>query len=361
MLWKIDRRRFLQGAAATTALVTASGIRAAQAAEPLKVGFVYVGPIGDYGWTHGHDLGRKAVEKKFGDKVKTTYVESVAEGPDAERVIRQLAQQGHGLIFTTSFGYMEQTLRVAKQFPKVMFEHATGYKTAPNMSAYNSRFYEGRAILGHIGGKLTKTGKIGYVASVPIPEVVMGINATAIAARRVRPDAEVRVVWVNSWFDPAKESDAAKALIDQGVDIMTQHTDSPAPLQVAEARGILGFGQASDMKQYAPKAQLSAILDIWAPHYIARVQAVLDGTWKTQSTWEGFKEGALVMAPWGDAVPAELRKEADAMVADTISGKFHAFTGPIKNQKGEVVVKAGERMSDGDLLKMDWYVEGVKA
>jgi simple sugar transport system substrate-binding protein len=360
MLWNIDRRRFLQGAAVTSLAMT-QGIRTASAAEPLKVGFVYVGPIGDYGFTHGHDVGRKEMEKHYGDKVKTTYVENVAEGPDAERVIRQLAQQGHSLIFTTSFGFMEQTLRVAKQFPKVKFEHCTGYKTAPNMSAYNSRFYEGRAVVGHIAGKLSKTGKIGYVASFPIPEVVMGINATALAARKVRPDAEVRVVWVNSWFDPAKESDAAKALIDQGVDIMTQHTDSPAPLQVAESRGILGVGQASDMRQYAPKAQLTAIVDEWGDYYIDRVKAVMDGTWKSQSVWYGFKEHMLKMAPYGDAVPAELRKECDAMVADTISGKFHAFTGPIKNQKGEVVVKAGERMSDADLLKMNWYVEGVKA
>jgi len=360
MLCNMNRRRFLQATAAT-GLVASQGIVSAWAAEPLKIGFVYVGPIGDYGWTHGHDLGRKAVEAHLGNKVKTTYVESVAEGPDAERVIRQLAQQGHGLIFTTSFGYMEQTLRVAKQFPKLKFEHATGYKTADNVSAYNSRFYEGRAVVGHIAGKLTKTGKIGYVASVPIPEVVMGINATALAARKVRPDAEVRVVWVHTWFDPAKEADAAKALIDQGVDIMTQHTDSPAPLQVAESRGILGFGQASDMKAYAPRAQLSAMLDLWGDYYISRVQAVLDGTWKSQSIWYGFKEKMLAMSPYGEAVPEALRQEADAIIAGTINGSYHAFTGPIKNQKGEVVVQDGARMSDDDLLKMNWYVEGVTA
>ena len=360
MLCNMNRRRFLQATAAT-GLVASQGIVSAWAAEPLKIGFVYVGPIGDYGWTHGHDLGRNAVEAKFGNKVKTTYVESVAEGPDAERVIRQLAQQGHGLIFTTSFGYMEQTLRVAKQFPKLKFEHATGYKTAENVSAYNSRFYEGRAVVGHIAGKLTKTGKIGYVASVPIPEVVMGINATALAARQVRPDAAVRVVWVHTWFDPAKEADAAKALVDQGVDIMTQHTDSPAPLQVAESRGILGFGQASDMKTYAPKAQLSAMLDLWGDYYIGRVQAVLDGTWKSQSIWYGFKEKMLAMAPYGEAVPEALRQEADAIIAGTINGSYYAFTGPIKNQKGEVVVQDGARMSDADLLKMNWYVEGVTA
>ena len=360
MLCNMNRRCFLQGTVAT-GLVASQGIVSAWAAEPLKIGFVYVGPIGDYGWTHGHDLGRKAVEAHFGNKVKTTYVENVAEGPDAERVIRQLAQQGHGLIFTTSFGYMEQTLRVAKQFPKLKFEHATGYKTAENMSAYNSRFYEGRAVVGHIAGKLTKTGKIGYVASVPIPEVVMGINATALAARKVRPDAVVRVVWVHTWFDPAKEADAAKALIDQGVDIMTQHTDSPAPLQVAEGRGILGFGQASDMKAYAPRAQLSAMLDLWGDYYIGRVQAVLDGTWKSQAIWYGFKEKMLAMAPYGEAVPEALRQEADAIIVGTINGSYHAFTGPIKNQQGEVVVQDGARMSDDDLLKMNWYVEGVTA
>jgi len=356
----MNRRRFLQAAAAT-GLAASRGIVSAWAAEPLKVGFVYVGPIGDYGWTHGHDFGRKAVEAHFGNQVKTTYVESVAEGPDAERVIRQLAQQGHGLIFTTSFGYMEQTLRVAKQFPKLKFEHATGYKTAENVSAYNSRFYEGRAVVGHIAGKLTKTGKIGYVASVPIPEVVMGINATALAARKVRPDATVRVVWVHTWFDPAKEADAAKALIDQGIDIMTQHTDSPAPLQVAESRGILGFGQASDMKTYAPRAQLSAMLDLWGDYYISRVQAVLDGTWKSQAIWYGFKERMLAMAPYGEAVPETLRQEADAIVAGTINGSYHAFTGPIKNQQGQVVVQDGARLSDDELLKMNWYVEGVSA
>ena len=360
MLCSMNRRRFLQAAAAT-GLVASRGIVPAWAAEPLKVGFVYVGPIGDYGWTHGHDFGRKAVEAHFGNQVKTTYVESVAEGPDAERVIRQLAQQGHGLIFTTSFGYMEQTLRVAKQFPKLKFEHATGYKTAENVSAYNSRFYEGRAVVGHIAGKLTKTGKIGYVASVPIPEVVMGINATALAARKVRPDATVRVVWVHTWFDPAKEADAAKALIDQGIDIMTQHTDSPAPLQVAESRGILGFGQASDMKTYAPRAQLSAMLDLWGDYYISRVQAVLDGTWKSQAIWYGFKEKMLAMAPYGEAVPETLRQEADAIVAGTINGSYHAFTGPIKNQQGQVVVQDGARLSDDELLKMNWYVEGVSA
>ncbi|RJF94682.1 BMP family ABC transporter substrate-binding protein [Oleomonas cavernae] len=360
MIRPINRRTFL-GTAAAGLTLAASPLRGASAADPLKIGFVYVGPVGDFGWTHGHDIGRKAIEAKFGDKVKTTFVESVAEGPDAERVIRQLASSGNKLIFTTSFGYMEPTLKVAKSFPKVMFEHATGFKTAPNVSVYNSRFYEGRAIVGHIAGSLTKTGKIGYIASVPIPEVVMGINATAIAARKVRPDAEVKVVWVNSWYDPGKEGDAAKALIDQGVDIMTQHTDSPAPLQIAEQRGILGVGQASDMKNFAPKAQLTAIVDEWGPYYVERTQAMLDGTWKTSDTWHGLKEGFLSMAPYGDAVPEALRKEADDIKAGIIAGTYLPFAGPIKDQKGEVKIPEGKSIPDGDLLGMNWYVEGVQA
>ncbi|PWR23953.1 BMP family ABC transporter substrate-binding protein [Zavarzinia compransoris] len=362
MIRPLDRRTFLAGTAAAAGLTLASGpFKAASAADPLKIGFVYVGPIGDFGWTHGHDLGRKAVETKFGDKVKTTYVENVAEGPDAERVIRKLAADGNKLIFTTSFGYMEPTLKVAKTFPNVFFEHATGFKTAPNVSVYNSRFYEGRAVVGHLAGSLTKTGKIGYIASVPIPEVVMGINATAIWARKVRPDAEVKVVWINSWYDPGKEGDAAKALIDQGVDIITQHTDSPAPLQIAEQRGVLGVGQASDMKAFAPKSQLTAIVDEWGPYYVERTQAVLDGAWKTSDTWHGLKEGFLTLSPYGDAVPEALRASADAIKNGIIDGSIHPFTGPIKNDKGEIKVADGAKLSDGDMLGMNWYVEGVSA
>ncbi|MFA5122280.1 BMP family ABC transporter substrate-binding protein [Zavarzinia sp.] len=361
MIRPIDRRTFLAGSAAAGLTLASGPFRGASAADPLKIGFIYVGPVGDFGWTHGHDMGRKAVEAKFGDAVKTTYVENVAEGPDAERVIRKLAADGNKMIFTTSFGYMEATLKVAKQFPKVYFEHATGFKTAPNVSVYNSRFYQGRAVVGHIAGSLTKTGKIGYIASVPIPEVVMGINATAIAARKVRPDAEVKVVWINSWYDPGKEGDAAKALIDQGVDIMTQHTDSPAPLQIAEQRGILGFGQASDMKAYAPKAQLSAIVDVWAPYYIQRVQDVIDGKWTSKDTWDGLKEGTLEMAPYGDAVPEALRAEADKIKAGIIDGTYDCFAGPIKDQAGELKVAEGKSLADGDLLGMKWYVEGVSA
>jgi simple sugar transport system substrate-binding protein len=238
----------------------------ALAQDKAKVGFVYVGPVGDHGWTYRHDQGRQAIEAHFGDRVETSFVESVKEGPDAERVIRQLASTGHDLIFTTSFGFMNPTVKVAKRFADVKFEHATGYKRAPNVSTYMARFYEGRYVAGTLAGRMTKSGTIGYIGSFPIPEVVRGINSFTLALRKVRPDAEVKVVWVNSWYDPGKEGDAAKALIDQGADIILQHTDSPAPLQIAEARGVFAVGQASDMARFAPKAQLTAIVDNWEGH-----------------------------------------------------------------------------------------------
>ncbi|WP_299874660.1 BMP family ABC transporter substrate-binding protein [uncultured Cocleimonas sp.] len=345
-------KKILTSVAIATCL-SAVGIANAE----TKVGFVYVGPIGDHGWSYQHDQGRLALEKEL--DVKTTYVESVPEGADAERVIRQLAADGNEVIFTTSFGYMNPTIKVAKKFPKIKFEHATGYKRADNVGTYSGRFYEGRAILGTIAGKMTKSNIIGYVASFPIPEVIRGIDAMTIAARKVNPDVTVKVVWVNSWFDPGKEGDAAKALIDQGADIITQHTDSPAPLQVAEKRGVYGFGQASDMKAFAPKAQLTAIIDDWAPYYVQRVKAAIDGSWKSDDTWDGLKAGMVVMAPYGDAVPEDVREMADKVKASIIDGSFHPFQGPIKNQKGEIVVKEGETISDGDLSKLDWYVEGV--
>ena len=342
----------------TAALALLAG--PAQAADPFKVGFVYVGPIGDHGWTYRHDEGRKAVEAAFGDKVKTTYVENVSEGPDAERVIRQLASSGHGLIFTTSFGFMNPTLKVAKKFPKVKFEHATGYKRAPNLSTYSGRFYEGRHVAGLIAGHMTKTNVIGYIASFPIPEVVRGINAFTLALRSVNPKAEVKVVWVNTWYDPGKEGDAAKALIDQGADVISQHTDSPAPLQVAESRGAFAIGQASDMKRFAPKAQLMAIVDDWNPYYVARTKAAMEGTWKSQDTWDGIKPGMVVVASINESLPDNVRAKAMQAVEDLKSGKVHAFDGPVKDQSGKVRVPAGEHASDEMLLGMDWYVEGVQ-
>ena len=360
MTISITRRGLLLGSAATAGAIALGSSRAA-AQDALKVGFVYVGPIGDFGWTHGHDLGREAVVHHFGDRVETSFVENVAEGPDAERVIRQLAASGHGLIFTTSFGFMNPTVRVARQFPNVKFEHATGYQTAPNVSVYNARFHEGRAVCGAIAGHHTKSGVVGYIASFPIPEVVMGINAFTLAAQKIRPDIRVKVVWVNTWYDPGKEGDGAKALIDQGADIICQHTDSPSPLQTAESRGVHGFGQASDMKAYAPNAQLTAILDDWSGYYVQRVQDVLDGNWQSQNIWWGLKEGMVKMAPFGDAVSAEARADAEAVRDGIIAGTLHPFTGPIKNQAGEVIVADGQTMSDADLSQMDWYVQGVEA
>jgi basic membrane protein A len=359
MRLQLSRRTFLAGTA-----VASGGLllgRKVLAQDALKVGFVYVGPIGDYGWTHGHELGRKAVVEHFGDKVETTYVENVAEGPDAERVIRQLASSGHGLVFTTSFGFMNPTVRVARQFPQVKFEHATGYQTAPNLAVYNARFYEGRAVCGAIAGHMSQSGICGYIASFPIPEVVMGINSFTLAAQKVNPDFRVNVVWVNSWYDPGKEGDAAKALIDQGADVISQHTDSPAPLQVAEQRGVHGFGQASDMQAYAPNAQLTAILDDWSEYYIERVQAVLDDTWETHTVWYGLKEGMVKMAPYGDAVTDEARQAAEAAKEGIIAGTLHPFTGPIENQAGEVMIADGATATDEEMLKMDWWVQGVQA
>ncbi len=327
--------------------------------DPFKVGFVYVGPVSDYGWTYRHDVGRKAIEDEFGDKVETTFVESVGEGADAERVLRKLAKDGHDLIFTTSFGYMNATVKVAKSFPDVKFEHATGYKRANNVSTYSGRFYEGRAVLGTIAGMMTKTNTIGYIASFPIPEVVRGINATAIAMRKVNPDAEIKVVWVNTWYDPAKEADAAKTLIDQGADIVMQHTDSPAPLQVAEERGVLGFGQASDMKAFAPKAQLQAIIDDWNGYYVDRTRAAMEGSWESVDTWLGIKAGMVGFGDYNSTIPEDVKGAAEIVRNGIVDGTIHPFQGPIADQSGEEIVADGDVLSDEVLLGMDYYVQGI--
>jgi len=350
-------KKFTLALAATLIYLGASSV---SAQDPVKVGFVYVGPVGDHGWTYRHDVGRQAIEAEFGDKVTTTFVESVAEGADAERVIRKLASDGHDLIFTTSFGYMNPTIKVAKAFPDVKFEHATGYKRADNVSTYSGRFYEGRAVIGTMAGMMTKSNIIGYIGSFPIPEVVRGINAFTIAMRKVNPEAEVRVVWVNSWYDPGKESDAAKTLIDQGADIITQHTDSPAPLQAAQERGVLGFGQASDVSAFAPEAQLTAIIDDWGPYYIERTKAVIDGSWTSGDVWHGIDSGMVTFADYGPGVPDDVKAAADVIKNGIVDGSIHPFQGPIKNQAGEEVVAEGEMLDDGVLLGMDYYVEGVQ-
>ncbi len=341
------------------AALAALGGRPALAQEPLKVGFVYVSPIGDAGWTFQHDLGRKELEAALGDKVKTSYVESVPEGADAERVIREFAASGHQLIFTTSFGYMNPTVKVAKQFPKVYFEHATGYKRANNVSTYIARFYEGRYLTGIVAGKMTKSNKIGYVAAFPIPEVVRGINAFTMGLRSVNPAAEVRVVWVSSWYDPGKEREAAETLIVQGADIITQHTDSTAPVQAAEDKGVYAIGYHSDMSKYGQRAHLTAATHLWGGYYTQVVKSVLDGSWSSRSVWGGIKEGMIELAPYGPAVPKEVAALADAKAAEIGAGKLHPFQGPVKDQSGTVKVPAGQVMSDDDLLGFNWYVEGV--
>ncbi len=346
----------LAGAVAVVGSLLAAGTASAED----KVGFVYVGPVGDHGWTYRHDIGRQAVQNALGDKVKTTFVESVKEGPDSERVIRQMAAQGHKIIFTTSFGFMNPTLKVAKQFPNVKFEHATGYKRSKNVSTYSGRFYEGRYVIGKIAGKMTKSNVIGYVGSFPIPEVVRGINAVALAAKSVNPNIQIKVAWVNTWYDPGKEGDAAKALIDQGADIILQHTDSPAPLQVAESRGVWAVGQASDMHHFAPKAQLTAIIDNWDKYYVERTKAALDGSWKSGDTWAGLKSGMVELSKYNEAIPADVVKLAEETRKGIIDGSIKPFAGPFNKQDGTEAVAAGKELDDGALLGMDWYVEGVQ-
>ncbi len=313
-------------------------------ADKLKVGFIYVGPIGDHGWTYMHDKGRLAVEKAFGDKVETTYMESVKYGPDSERAIRAMAKSGVDIIFATSFGYMEPMLKVAKEFPNVKFEHTTGYKTSDNMSVYSSKFYQGRYIQGVIAGHMSKKGKAGYIASFPIPEVVRGINSFYLGATSVNPNFDIDVVWVNTWYDPVKEADAAKVLISEGADIITQHTDSPAALQVAgKYINVWAFGQASDMINFAPNTQLTAIIDDWSPYYVSRVKAAMDGTWKKSDTWGDMKSGMVKMAPYTN-MPRKLKRLARELEDDITNGKKDPFDG---------------KYSIRELLGMNKYVKGI--
>mgnify|MGYP001203904744 CR=1 FL=1 len=350
-------RTLLATLAAATALSAVSVPAAYAQQDTAEACFVYVGSRTDGGWSQAHDLARMAVEEHFGGAVTTTYVENVPEA-NSEGTIERLARSGCDIIFTTSFGFMEPTIAVAERFPDVLFEHATGYMTAPNVSVYNSRFYEGRYIQGQIAASISETGQAGYIGSFPIPEVVQGINAFILGAQSINPDFSLRVVWVNSWFDPAGEADAARVLMDQGVDIITQHTDSTAPMQEAEARGIKAFGQASDMIEAGPNAQLTAIVDTWAPYYIERVQAVLDGTWETSDRWDGLAEGILTMAPYTN-MPEDVAALAEATEAAIIAGELHPFTGPINRQDGSVWLAEGEIADDGTLLGLNFYVEGV--
>jgi simple sugar transport system substrate-binding protein len=312
-------------------LLLAGSVSAASAADKLKVGFIYLGPIGDLGWTYQHELARQALVKELGDKIETTYLENVPEGPDAERAIEQLVRAGNKLIFTTSFGYMDPTLKVAKKYPNVHFEHATGYKRDKNMSTYSAKWYQGRYIQGLIAAKMSKSGVLGYIGSFPIPEVVSGINATILAAQTINPNIKVKIIWANTWFDPGKEADAAKALIDQGADVIMQHTDSPAAMQIASERGKFAFGQDSEMIKFGPKTQLTSILD---SHMFA-------------------------MAPYTN-MPDDVKKLAEDAQAAITAGKLHPFKCPVVGQDGkEIECKGGANLADGQILGMNFYVKGI--
>jgi simple sugar transport system substrate-binding protein len=350
------------------ALVLAAGLCspltrvAAQVAAPLRVGFVYVSPVGDAGWSHQHDLGRREMERTLGDRVRTTVVESVAEGADGERVIRDLARQGHGLIFATSFGYLEATLRVAAEFPAVRFEHAGGYKTAPNVNTYNARYYEGRYLAGMIAGAASRSGIAGYAAGFPVPEVVQGIDAFALGMRAVNPKAVVRVLWLNTWFDPAREAEAALALVNQGADVLTNHSASPAVAEAAQKqfaeKGVRFIGYHSDMRAHAPDAQLAAVTHHWGRYYSGVARAVLDGRWVVQPVWGGLREGMVALEAIDPKLPAAVRANVDARRQAIVDGRFKPFAAPLVDNRGRIRLASGA-LDDAAILRLDWLAEGV--
>jgi simple sugar transport system substrate-binding protein len=345
--------------AAAAAGLAIAAVAGASAQDKLKVGFIYVGPVGDMGWTYQHEVGRKAIQEQFKDKIDTTYLENVNEGPDAERSIEQLVRAGNKLIYTTSFGFMDATAKVAKKYPNVMFEHATGYKRDKNLTTYSGRFYEGRYIQGVIAAKVSKSGTIGYIGSFPIPEVVSGINAMMLGAQSVRPDMKVKIIWVNTWYDPGKEAAAARALADQGADILTQHTDSAAATQFANERGIYSFGQDSDMIKFGPKSQLTAIVNNWTPYYSDRIKLALDGKWATGDVWGGLSSKIVQMAPYTN-MPDDVKKLAADTEAAISSGKLHPFKCPVLAQDGKPVeCKGGTHLDDGQILGMNFYIKGI--
>jgi simple sugar transport system substrate-binding protein len=329
-------------------------------AQPLKVGFLYVSPITEAGWTRQHEEGRKAVAKALGASVQTTFVENVPEGADAERVIRDLAREGHKIIFTPSFGYMEPTLKVAQEFPDVKFESITGYKTAPNVAVANARYYEGRYLAGVAAGRMTQSNLAGYVAGFPIPEVLQGINAFTLGMRSVNPRAQVKVVWLNTWFDPTKERDAAMALFNQNVDVIAFHTGSTAVMAAAQERGKMAVAYHSDMRKVAPDAQIIAVTHEWGAYYTARIKAVQQGQWQTGNVWGGVKEGMVRVGDFGPKVPKAVQAEVLAKQKDVASGKLHPFAGPISDNDGKLVVPAGQALSDAQILSMNYLVAGVQ-
>ena len=328
--------------------------------EPLKVGFVYVGSVGDFGWTYAHDLGRREMEANLQDKVKTTFVENVKEGADAERVIRQLALDGNKLIFTTSFGYMNPTIKVAKDFGDVIFEHCAGYKRAANVGTYLGRFEEPRYLTGMIAGKMTKSNVVGFIGAYPIPEVIRGISAFTQGVRLTNPQAKVKVLWVQGWYNPAKEREAAQTLVNLGADVLTQHTDSGAVVQLAEEKGIYAFGYNTDMSKFGQKAHLTSVINKWGKFYTDKALAVMSNTWKSQNVWDGIGEGMVDISPMNQVIPADVQQLVNAKRDEFIQGTAHPFDGPVKDQKGVVRVPRGKVLEDRGQLAMDWYVEGIE-
>ncbi len=332
----------------------------AQAQEgKLKVAFVYVAPIGDMGWTWSHEQGRQALVKELGDKVEASYIENVPEGPEAERVIRDYAQKGYKLIFTTSFGYMDPTANVAAEFPDVYFEHCSGYKTGPNLGNYFGRMEQPRFLSGLVAGKMTKTNKIGYVAAFPIPEVVRGINSFTLGVRTANPQATVHVVWTNTWFGPPQEREAAEALLADGADVIAQHQDTTEPQKAAAEKGAFGIGYDSDMRQTVGDSVLTSPIWNWGPYYISRVKAVLDGTWKPDQYWGGMKDGIVDLAPLSPKVPADVKDLVEQYKTKILNGEFNVFAGPINGQGGKLAIPKGAAVTDAQQLTMDWFVEGV--
>lgn len=360
-------RPTLRGVAYTLAalcLAHATGSRVANIAladtpPPLKVGFVYLGPVGDHGWTYGHEQARLAVEAHFGDRVETRAIENVAEGPDAERVFLSLADEGYNLIFANAFGHTRHALRATARNPELKIEVATGHQTGERVALFSARFYEARYAAGVIAGRMTQTDTIGYIASLPVPEVVRGINAFLLGMRSVNPHARIKVVWVHAWYDPVREGEAARVLLSQDADVLTQHTDSTAALQVAEAAGALAFGLASDMHSFAPRAHLTSIVNHWNDYYIERIELALAGTWESGTTWGGLASGMVSLSPYHNIPPATAT-EADAALAAVRDEGFAIFSGPLVDRDGKVRAKAGETLDDADLLSMDWFLEGVE-
>ena len=338
----------------------APAAQAPAAAEPLKVAFAYVGPVGDGGWSFAHDTARKKVQDEFGDKIVTSFVESVPEGPDAERVLRDLAGQGNKLIFGTTFGYMDSLQKIAPDYKDVKFEHATGYKTAENVRTYDARTYEGAYMAGVIAGGMTKSNTLGVVASVPIPEVIRNINSFTLGAQSVNPNVKTKVVWVNEWFSPPKETEAATSLINGGADVLFQNTDSPAVLKTAEEKGIRAFGWDSDMTAYGPKAHLGSSIINWQPYYSKAVKDALEGTWTTGSSWWGVKEGAIDLVSVAEDVPAELKTKVQSIKDGLKAGTFQIWKGPIAGNDGKQILAADAVADDAFLSGINFYVKGVE-